>query len=84
VYQQETCSEELAVERKVQSAVLSRSKEADFVGLWGMTLHHLDDLTYNLQKDFAPNYTGMRRKHEKIKVRPLIPDLKEGQLPLPE
>jgi deoxyribodipyrimidine photo-lyase len=69
VYQQEVCSEELAVEDQVIAALLSSNANVDFVSVWGSTLHHVDDLPYNPRK-YLPNvYTKFVREGADTPVR---------------
>jgi hypothetical protein len=52
VYQQEICSEELIVDANLKKA-LEKAAKADgnlkfaIETVWGSTLHHIDDFTYN-------------------------------------
>jgi len=62
VYQQETCSEELTVEKKVRNRLTARQGDCDFVNIWGSTLHHVDDLPYNPQEYFPHVYGNFRKK----------------------
>jgi deoxyribodipyrimidine photo-lyase len=43
VYQEEICSEELAVEKAVKEAC----KKTEIHSLWGSTLYHIDDLPFH-------------------------------------
>jgi len=67
VYQEEICSEELAVEK----AVKDNCKGAEIVSLWGSTVLHLDDLGFH-PKDLPHIYGKFREKTADVKVRPLF------------
>jgi hypothetical protein len=47
VYQQEICSEELAIEKSVTNSVLKRTHKGTVShvhSVWGSTLYHIDDI----------------------------------------
>ena len=81
VYQQEVCSEELAVEDQVIAALLSSNANVDFVSVWGSTLHHVDDLPYNPRAYFPHIYGNFVKKGANTPVRDLLPKPGKGELP---
>ncbi|OWM77253.1 hypothetical protein CDL15_Pgr028890 [Punica granatum] len=71
--QQETCSEELSVEKRVnkalQQVVLPNSKNPKLRLIWGSTMYHIDDLPFN-PENLPDVYTQFRKSVEsKCKVR---------------
>ena len=51
--------------------------------VWGLTLHHIDDLDFN-PNDYLPHIYGkFRERNVLVKVRPLLPTPKKGDLPFP-
>jgi len=86
VYQQEICSEELTVDANLKKA-LEKAAKADsklkftIETVWGSTLHHIDDFTYNPYQKLAENYTGFTRNQNGVQVRALLPTPKAGELP---
>lgn len=83
VYQQEVCDEE----RRVENALKTKLQEGmppfgiDFVNLWGSTLHHIDDLSYDPVEYFPHIYGNFRKKGESTPVRELLPSPTKGKLP---
>ena len=72
-------SEELKVERAVQSAVRGGGGELEL--FWGQTLYHYDDLPFDQVADLPNVFTPFRNKIEKrASVRPLVPAPGPGQL----
>ena len=72
-------SEELKVERAVQSAVRGGGGELEL--FWGQTLYHYDDLPFDQVADLPNVFTPFRNKVEKrASVRPLVPAPGPGQL----
>jgi deoxyribodipyrimidine photo-lyase len=71
VYQQEICSEELTVDAALKKA-LEKAAKADaklkstIETVWGSTLHHIDDFTYNPYQKLAENYTGFMRNQNGV------------------
>ena len=85
VYQQEICSEELKVEANVKKALEKESGlSVEVEGVWGSTLHHIDDLSYDPHEYLPHIYGKFREKGQGVKVRPLLPSLKKGDLPFPK
>ena len=76
VYQEEICSEELAVEKAVREAC----KKAKIQTLWGSTLYHLEDLPFH-PVDLPHIYGKFRERTQEVKVRDLLPEPKKGDLP---
>ena len=73
VYQQEICHEELQVEDKLQKSIPANIS-AEIESVWGNTLHHLNDLSYN-PKEYLPHIYGkFREKNATVPVRPLLPN----------
>ena len=81
VYQQETCSEELEVEDKVRESAVKVSADVDLVGIWGATLHHIDDLPYDPHEEYPHVYGNARKKEAHVHVRPLLPSPQTNSLP---
>ena len=51
------------------------------VGIWGCTLHHIDDLPYDPVEYYPHTYGNMVKKQASVKVRPLLETPAEGSLP---
>ena len=77
VYQQETCSEEQAVERAVKSL------GHQMVPQWSSHLLHVDDLP-PFTKKFPSSYTAFRQATDKVQVRPPLPTPPANGIPYPE
>ena len=78
VYQEEICSEELAVDANLKKVLENVAKaNSDFKfsieTVWGSTLHHIDDFSYNPFKKLAENYTGFMKNQDGVQVRALKP-----------
>ena len=56
-------------------------KNINMVGLWGSTLHHVDDLSYDPFVWYPHIFGIAMRKQADVKVRPLIPTPTSGSLP---
>lgn len=67
VFQDEICSEELAVEQAVKASC----KNAKIVNVWSSTVYHIDDLGFH-PKDLPHIYGKFREKTADVKVRPLF------------
>lgn len=67
VYQEEICSEELAVEKAVKEAC----KRAKIHSVWGSTVYHIDDLGFS-PEDLPHIYGKFREKTSGVRVRPLF------------
>lgn len=82
VYQEEICSEELAIEQNLVNN-LKKIKNAGISvdSVWGSTLHHIDDLPYNPREYLPHIYGRFREKNAGVKVRPLLEAPKKGELP---
>eukprot|EP00347_Sterkiella_histriomuscorum_P007375 403349181 len=79
VYQDEICSEEMAVERAVQKSC----KGANVKTFWGSSVYHVDDLGFEI--DHLPQvYTKFREVCGRVPVRSLFPNPKNGDLPFIE
>lgn len=86
VYQEEICSEELAVDANLKKALENAAKadsnlKFSIETVWGSTLHHIDDFTYNPFKKLAENYTGFMKNQNGVQVRALLPTPKSGEMP---
>jgi len=57
------------------------SDRADFVPIWGSTLHHLDDLPYTPGEKFPFAYGYYRKSNAGVKVREVVPTPEKGELP---
>ena len=77
VYQVETSDEEVRIEEKVNDA----APNLNSIGIWGSTLHHIDDLPYDPHDYFPQAYGVMIQKQDNVRVRSLIPTPKAGSLP---
>lgn len=76
--QQEVTHEEKQVDARVRRAVQGRLQL-----LWGLTLYHLDDLSFDV-KETADVFTPFKNKVEgRSQVRQLLPTPQLGDLPLP-
>ena len=53
VYQAETSDEEIKSEERVKEAVSKKDSNLNMVGIWGSTLHNVDDLPYD-PHDYFP------------------------------
>ena len=73
VYQDEICSEELAVEKAVKESC----EGAKTIGLWGSTVYHVDDLGFH-PKELPHIYGKFREKTADVKIRPLFAQPKSG------
>ena len=84
VYQQEICDEELTIEAKVMLEIQKKAKSEYNVNIdkvWGSTLHHLDDLSYD-PVDYLPHIYGkFREKNAGVPVRPLLKTPEKDDLP---
>jgi len=81
VYQQEICSEELKVEANVKKALEKESGlSVEVEGVWGSTLHHIDDLSYDPHEYLPHIYGKFREKSQDVKVRPLLETPAKGDL----
>jgi len=80
--QQETTSEELAVDKAVRGALPGGSR---FRAVWGSTLYHVDDLPFaDDLADLPDVFTPFRNKVEaKCAVRAEARPVRGGDLPLP-
>eukprot|EP00667_Euglena_gracilis_P007028 EG_transcript_7094 len=80
--QEEVTSEELAVDRQVEGALKPRAR---LVREWGATLYHRDDLPFPATLATMPDvFTPFKEAVErKCTVRPLLPPVGVGCLPLP-
>ena len=84
VYQQEICHEELKVEKNLVanlSQITGTSIEVQTV--WGSTINHIDDLSYNPREKCPWSFTQLNKEHAKINVRPLVPPPPSGSIPFP-
>lgn len=53
----------------------------ELLSVWGLTLHHLDDLDYN-PKEYLPHIYGkFRERGARVRVHPLLSTPKKGDLP---
>ena len=57
VYQLETSDEEVKIEEQVQEAVSKEDAQLNMQGIWGSSVHHIDDLPYD-PYDYFPNVVG--------------------------
>jgi hypothetical protein len=79
VYQTEITSEELKIEDKVKKNIellAKNNKEpltAKVESVWGLTLHHLNDLDYDPNEYLPHIYGKFRERNLNVKVRPLLP-----------
>ncbi|MEC4982843.1 MAG: DASH family cryptochrome [Oscillatoria sp. PMC 1068.18] len=87
-YHEEVTSEELAVEKNVATALDKLG--VDLVAFWGATLHHIDDLPFEISN--TPElYTQFRKQVEKSstvnpsfptpKTLPKLPEIEPGTMP---
>jgi len=84
VFQQEVCSEELAVEANLVQSLRETGHSVAVKSLWGSTLHHIHDLPYN-PNEFLPHVYGeLKRENAGTKVRELVATPKKGDLVFPE
>lgn len=49
--------------------------------VWGLTLHHKDDMDYDPNEYLPHIYGKFRERNAAVKVRPLLPTPKAGELP---
>ena len=83
VYQQEICSEELQIETNLINSLKDSNKSVQVESVWGSTLHHIDDMSYN-PKEYLPHIYGkFREKNAGVNVRPLLPTPIKKDLPYP-
>ena len=81
VYQQETCFEELLVEKAVKKAIMKADDDSEIVNLWNATLSHIDDIPSNLSSKFPQSYTNFRNKTDRVPVYKTFATPKKGDLP---
>ena len=79
VYQQEVTHEELNVEKALAKKLDKENNE--LTSVWGLTLHHKDDMDYNPNEYLPHIYGKFRERNLAVKVRPLVPAPQQGELP---
>jgi hypothetical protein len=56
---------------------------AKIESVWGLTLHHLNDLDYDPNEYLPHIYGKFRERNLNVKVRPLLPTPTKNQMPFP-
>jgi deoxyribodipyrimidine photolyase len=82
VYQQESCFEEIEVERLIKES-LKKYTNVSVKRLWGATLCHLDDLQFK-PHELGQSYTRYRQDTAEVRVRAILDTPKYGELPFPK
>jgi deoxyribodipyrimidine photo-lyase len=83
VFQQEICKEELDVEKAVVNALKTSKNSISVESVWGSTLHHIDDLSYDPHEYLPHIYGKFREKNAGVAVRKLVDTPKKGDMPYP-
>lgn len=85
LYQEEITSEELDIEKALRANLTKFSKDSSapvkMESVWGLTLHHKDDLDYDPNEYLPHIYGRFRDRNALVKVRPELPSPAKGELP---
>ena len=86
-YQQEITKEELDIESNVKKGLQKAGEKLDtsvsLDSIWGLTMHHLNDLDYNPLEYLPHIYGKFRERNAYVKVRPVVAPPAKKELPFP-